>query len=157
MVALVDDEDYERFGHLKWYAAKNYSGYTWYAQRIVGPRGARKTIQLHRQIMGCPEGEVDHKNGDGLDCRRDNMRLATTSGNRRNVPRRKTSSSPYKGVSFQAGKWRARISVGPRGAAQKISLGMFNSPEDAAAAYDAMAKKLSGEFAWINLPADTAQ
>lgn len=153
-VALVDDEDYERVtGAGKWYAAKNSNGKGWYAQRVSGPK-PRKTIQLHRFLLNEPIQEVDHRNGDGLDCRRRNLRIAGIVGNRQNRGKRSTNTSGFKGVFFQAGKWRARLGLGPRGSVTRLSLGMFDTREGAARAYDAAAREHHGEFAHLNFPGE---
>lgn len=143
-VALVDAEDYERVSSLRWHAKKK--GKTWYAMRSV-PKGSRyengepkyKACYMHRLIMGAPEGiEVDHENGDGLDNRRSNLRLATKSQNQQNQPLlHGANTSGYRGVSKHSlcTKWRAEIKCGL-----------------AARAYDSKARELFGEYARLNFP-----
>jgi hypothetical protein len=100
--------------------------------------------------MNAPPGIlVDHRNNDGLDNRRDNLRLATFSQNNINCRRNKSkSSSRFVGVTFDKRKkqWRVRISVSRK----RIFLGYFDSEIDAAKAYDQAAKKYYGEFARLN-------
>ena len=94
-----------------------------------------------------PEKEIDHKNGDKLDNRWRNLREAEVCENRRNSRVHKDSVSGHKGVSLNStsGKWRARIWV----EGQEVSLGAFETPEQAAEAYASAAKRHFGEFARI--------
>lgn len=95
-------------------------------------------------------GEVDHKNRNPLDNRRCNLRPATKSNNQRNVVSKR--SGKFKGVFKFALKhkikWRARICHNGK----QISLGLFDSQELAAQAYDSKAKEWHGEFARLNFP-----
>lgn len=146
--ALVDDGDFNWLNQWKWTAKEGV--HTWYAYRSVWR--PRINIQLHRFIMNAPAGiDVDHKNLDGLDNQRHNLRLATDLQNNTNRIKRGGCSSRFKGVYYFAkrGKWIAQIrnTKGPR------HLGCFVEEEDAARAYDAMAIELFGEFAVLNFPA----
>src|ERR1700733_15352358 len=110
-VALVDDADFERVNRLKWTATechrKDGSVKKVYAYRMVG----RKTVFLHRFLLGLPPGrkpQVDHHDGDGLNCQRQNLRVASNAENSRN--RGKTTfkkSSRFKGVHWHSDceKW----------------------------------------------------
>lgn len=145
MVAIVDDEDYEPLSAYRWHAKTSGSNPSKdYACRSTGgPRGPR--ILMHRAIIGAPVGmDVDHINGDSLDNRRANLRLATRSQNLQNRPRQRNNSSGYKGVSrYRTGQWMACITVD---GARKY-LGYHPTPELAHAAYCAAAAELHGEFA----------
>ncbi len=104
------------------------------------------TVYLHRFIAGEPEGlHVDHRDGDGLNCRRDNLRPCTASQNNCNRRRGIRNTSGFKGASWNAsvGKWLARITV--RG--KRHNLGHFDTPEEAHAAYVKGAAMHHGEFA----------
>lgn len=143
LVALIDDEDYERVSAYKWGTLKAPN--TFYAIRI----DTRKMIYLHRFIMDASRGvEVDHENGNGLDCRRSNMRLATHGQNQHNQRLAVHNASGYKGVSWDKvnRKWCAKIQVDGR----TINLGRFVNIEDAANAYDRAAIKYHDEFARTN-------
>ncbi len=87
--------------------------------------------------------ERGENDGDGLNCRRSNMRLATHGQNAVNSAGR--GVSPFKGVSFhlQRGKWRARITKD----GFERHIGLFDSEQEASAAYMAEASKLHGDFA----------
>lgn len=95
--------------------------------------------------------EVDHKNGDRLDARRENLRLSDKVGNAANRGKQKGEySSKYKGVSFNKQKeyWAAYITV----QGKKISLGTtYESEINAAIAYNAAAIGHFGEFAQLNI------
>lgn len=141
-IALIDTADEERVNSRVWTAS--WSGWRWYA---VSRRGG-KTIHLHRFIMNAPEGvQIDHENLDGLDCRRENLRVATQSQNNANRAKKtKAASSRFKGVDAHHGKWRARIK---KDGVQSY-LGHFSTPEAAAAAYNVRAAELFGAFARLN-------
>lgn len=146
--AIVDDEDYEWLNKYKWQADK--IGNTYYAVRVVSQRGDRQKIYMHRCIMGAIRGqEIDHRNGNGLDNKKNNLRFCTRKQNLQNQ-KPHNGSSKYKGVSWfkweAGGKWRAKIQINYK----TIHLGLFNDETDAAKAYDEKAKEIFGEFARPN-------
>jgi hypothetical protein len=148
-VALVDDEDFERFGHLKWCVAIGMNGHVQHAKRRIS-KVPNVCVTLHREIMqAAPHEVVDHKNGNPLDCRRENLRRTTQHRNTQNKGlHHNKQTSKYKGVSkTQQGNYRARIYAG-----HEIWLGRFDNEEDAARAYDEAARKHFGEFAALNFP-----
>ncbi len=110
-----------------------------------------RTIYLHRLVMAAPEGvEVDHVNGNPLDNRRANLRLATRSQNAANRPSYR-GSSRFKGVcraNTQSPRWRAWILF----EGKSRYLGSYHSEDEAARAYDAAAYEQWGEFAHLNFP-----
>jgi hypothetical protein len=151
LAALVDDAD-----------AAAAEGYSWhlytsggsgsrkinYARAYV--RGSGKAGQLYVTLHGLLAGcQIDHVNGDGLDCRRVNMRPATPGQNSHNTRPHTGSSSRFKGVALQGGRWRAQITT----AGQRHYLGFFDDEETAARAYDAAALAQRGPHAWLNFPA----
>jgi len=104
-------------------------------------------LYLHRMVADANKGViVDHKNGDKLDARRENLRVATKSQNAANVGRLSTNRTGLKGVSKQANRFRAFVHKGGK----TIYLGSFDTKEEAACKYDREAKKLFGEFAKTN-------
>jgi hypothetical protein len=150
-VAIVDDEDYEELNKYKWHADDSTG--LWYAKRNVGIEGKRTTIKMHRQLMGFPEGkEIDHINHDGLDNRRENLRVCTHGQNQRNHLRRKDNTSGLIGVSWHtiAKKWRAYIQKDKT----LIHIGYFNDKTEAGHAFDNKAIELFGEFAALNFPGE---
>lgn len=153
-VALVDNADFEHFNQWKWQARKKPNN-KWYAVRSEGyPKQKQKTVFMHREILNAPEGmEPDHINGDGLDNRRENLRISTHTQNIWNSRKRRDNSSGYKGVTRYNKKgvkkrWVARIQYDKR----RIYLGSYERRESAARAYDAAAKRLYGKFANLNFP-----
>ncbi|TQI72859.1 AP2 domain-containing protein [Bosea sp. AK1] len=144
--AVIDAADVPIVEGYNWHAVLNRNVY--YA-RACGARGAasgRRMVPLHRLLLRPPEGVfVDHKDGNGLNCRRANMRLATASENTHNQRRSRHNTSGRKGVSWDSGhnKWSALITIGRR----RIKLGFFADIELAAAAYAEAARKYHGEFA----------
>lgn len=154
-VALVDDQDYEWLNAFKWEAYENPFGKQtrWYAiRRIYTPRPRFATTErMHRLILQPPWYlGVDHKNGNGLDNRRENLRIATDSQNQWNSRKGPGTSSRYKGVSWnkQRKRWAARIWV--NGIYQH--LGYYEDEAVAALEYDRVAREFRGEFARLNFP-----
>jgi hypothetical protein len=148
-VAFVDDEDYELVSPYKW--STLVTGNKIYARRSEGPRRNQRQILMHKAILKSSQGElIDHKDGDGLNNCRDNLRTADRSLNAANSCRSSANTSGYKGVSVSQSKrrWRAYIRVNN----VCISLGHFDLIEEAAKAYDAAARKYFGEFAKTNFP-----
>lgn len=146
-VALVDDEDYERVNQFRWRATKEFN--TLYAVRVIKVNGRRTTLRMHRFILCLTDRkmQIDHRNGDGLNNQRSNLRSATNQENGRNrVGVNKTSQ--FKGVCFdkERNKFLATIKVNYK----SIHIGRFPSEIDAARAYDIRAKELFGEFARPN-------
>ena len=139
--AKVDPEDAERvLAMAPWQCTK-----TGYAIKILW----KSRTLLHRFLMDAPDDmQVDHINGDKLDCRKANLRLATDLQNRHNTPPHRDCVSGFKGVSFNGKRWRARIYA----QGKQRALGYFDTLEEAARVYDAAAKELYGEFAWLNFP-----
>ncbi len=148
--ALVDNEDFEWLSQWKWQAQKGR--YTYYAaRRIPIQSGEQRAVWIHRQILGLKFGdgiESDHRNNNGLDNRKANLRPCTPRQNQWNRLPRKNVSSKYKGVGWHKDtqKWQAHITYN----SEFIWLGLFSNETEAAKAYDVKAKKLFGEFARTN-------
>jgi hypothetical protein len=146
--AIVDDEDYDYLMQWKWYADKGVS--TFYAKRnIRNEDGKRAGVKMHRVILGVTSQKtlVDHINHDGLDCRKSNMRICSSSGNNKNRSI-VWGKSKYKGVCWHVNqkKFNAKINVDGRG----YHLGCFSSEIEAATAYNEAALQYHGEFACLN-------
>ena len=154
MVALVDDEDYEALAGRRWFGQPSKNGRTAYAVTKVGHgRKGIRSVYMHQLVLGVGETgmEIDHKNGNGLDNRRANLRWATKVQQRANQAVRKDSQSGFKGVNLLRGKyWAAHIRENGR----QRHLGYFPTAEAAARAYDAQAREVFGEFARLNFPDD---
>jgi hypothetical protein len=149
-IAIIDSVDADLALH-KWFAASDCK--TYYAKRAKRINGKQIAERLHRVVLErmlnrpLEKGEiVDHINRNGLDNRRDNLRLASRADNTRNVSVRTDSTSQYKGVRRNWKKWKACIKYN----GQDIYLGSFADILDAARAYNEAAIKYYGEFAYLN-------
>jgi len=145
--AIVDDEDYDELNKYKW--CTDCTNGIWYAVRAKGKYPRRKQIKMHREIMNAPSDKcVDHINHDGLDNRRNNLRVCTHSENLRNCRMHKNNKSGLIGVSWDKinKKWVAHISKNNK----EIHIGNFDNKEDAGIAVDKKAKELFGEIVTIN-------
>jgi len=137
--AVVDAEDYLRLSEG---TDRNF-----YAVRKAGG----KSIKMHRQIMNAPDHlVVDHIDHNGLNNRKENLRICTFAENCRNLRASRHKSSKYKGVHWHKRnhKWAAQITCDHK----THHLGYFGDEIDAAMAYDRAARKYHGEFAQPNFP-----
>ena len=145
-LAIVDDEDYVWLSQFNWHAVGNYA-----VRRVrLNPpiNGLRQGVQfMHRVIMEAPHGVlIDHRNRNPLDNRRCNLRFATVSQNLMNMRKADAKRSRYKGVAYGKEGWQSQIMKD----GQSRWLGYFASEIEAARAYDAAARELFGEFAFLN-------
>lgn len=147
--AIVDECDSD-IAQSDWFVQKNSKAE--YAFRSAYNGEKRTTLYLHRAIMSKIVGrklenseDVDHINGDGLDNRRCNLRIATRSQNMMNMRLPSNNTSGFKGVSWskKAHKFKAYIQL----QGKSYHLGYFNDPADAHAAYCEAAKLHFGEYA----------
>lgn len=152
MVAIVDDEDFDLLLQWKWHALKlvRPSGRVdWYAVRGKWRNGKRHQVMMHRLIMEVPVGlEVDHCDGDGLNNRRENLRICTHKQNMGNRGPVAGCSSRFRGVSWS--KWHARWQARIRSDGKLRVIGYFDSEEDAAHAFNLAATEEWGDFAQLN-------
>jgi hypothetical protein len=152
--AVVDDTDWPVVSAHKW--AVLYSGRNTYAQSTT-----HKGVLMHRLVAGLAPSDgkrVDHRDHNGLNNCRSNLRVATQSQNIANGRKRAGTQTPYKGVSTAGLKFRAEIRQRVNGKMQRHYLGLFPTAELAALAYDRAAIELYGEFACLNFsPTPAAQ
>lgn len=135
LVVMVDDDDYEKLIAYKWSFNNGYAN-------------SSRVGMMHRVIMGNPNGQVDHINGNRADNRRCNLRLATQKENSQNKTKF-WGKSKYKGVLWdnKSECWQSRIfSQG-----KSIFLGNFRNEQNAAQAYNEAALKYFGEFSALNV------
>lgn len=142
VTAIVDAEDYDRLMEHSWWAHSTKGKF--YAKTEI----ARRVVLMHRFILGFPDSLIDHIDGNALDNRRDNLRLADHRQNGWNSAIKGNNTSGFKGVNLHraSGLWRARIRVG----GEHMNLGYFKHPEQAAEAYRVAAQEHHGEFARVS-------
>ena len=143
--AKVDDDVFDTLNQLKWH----FDGY--YARRNLYADSRQIHILMHRLIAGAKEGElVDHRNGDPLDNRKENLRICNRSNNAMNM-RKHRGASIYKGVSKHENSWRTQIWHNN----EKVFGATFPNERWAAYAYDLNASALFGEYARLNFSTET--
>lgn len=144
---MVSDADFEWLIQWRWYAVrvKNLNGEQWCAVRSKQNR----LLYMHREIAarsGLPRSRrYDHRDRDGLNNQRANIRPCTNSQNMANTAKRSGATSQFKGVHWRrdCSKWQAQIRVRYR----LIHLGYFGDEYAAHHAYTAAAQKHFGPFA----------
>jgi hypothetical protein len=137
--AVIDHADIDFIAGYRWVSLVNYRNGHAYAVRYE--KG--KCFLMHRELMSPPpDKQIDHVDGDGLNNRRSNMRVATVTQNMANRLADRRNLLGLKGV--QVSKLRYRAAICPAG--KKIHLGSFATPEEASAAYQGAAKVLWGKF-----------
>jgi hypothetical protein len=144
---LIDDEDIEKVKHINWHPQDNRGIIYFVKHTKIG--GKDKILYLHRIIMNDPTGkEVDHRNLNTLDNRKENLRVCTHAENLMNRKKHKDNTSGYKGVDFSKdhNKWRALICINYK----RKHLRYYNTPEETYNAYCEASKKYHGEFGRVS-------
>lgn len=142
-VAVIDAADVPLVEGFNWCAKVGKN--TIYAKRADYTKPKMLTVLMHRVIAETPDGmDTDHADGDGLNNRRANLRVATPSQNNKNQRIRADNTSGFKGVSWfkPHGRWRAQIGVNGK----LRPLGYFITAESAADAYAKASSELHGVF-----------
>ena len=148
--ALIDDADFDAVSARKWHAMtdRKRPG-KWYAATGIHRSSSTRRIYLHRFLMQPPAGlDVDHRDGDGLNNVRSNLRVSTRSQNIANS-RGRFNPTGYRGVYKKKTRYFASVKDGKR----TIYLGTFDCPIEAAKVRDVEALRRFGEFAVLNFPA----
>jgi hypothetical protein len=147
LVALIDDEDYDLVSGYKWRAILNGS----YSKTFYAATGNTPNFQLmHTLILPVGPGlEVDHKDRNGLNNTRANLRPATRGQNmaNRSYP---VGVTGFRGVSMKRSRYRATLMVGRK----QVVVGYYECAIEAAVAYDRASLAANGEFASLNFSAD---
>lgn len=145
---IIDNKNYYKVKHLHWSVGKNKNSF--YCFSINRDKNKKRITSIHRLILGETNrsNHIDHINNDGLDNRERNLRQCSYSENNRNRNKHNRNTSGYKGVSYSKThkKYNAQICVDSK----RISLGYFNSKNEAAREYNKAATKYFGEFAKLN-------
>lgn len=137
-IVQVDQEDMQLLRQSGWYV--NKAGY------VVREESGRKVVRLHRIILGAADGQiVDHINGDKLDNRKQNLRIADKSTNGMNRGAQSNSKTGVKGVSWSKQKNKFRITCNVMG--KQYHLGYAKTIEEAKSKYAERIEKYHGGFA----------
>lgn len=148
--ALVDDEDYQRVSRFKWRLLVMHGNeYAHCHSPMVNWK--RVTLMMHRVIMNARKGqEIDHRDNNGLNNQKSNLRFCTRSQNMANRRIDRDNKTGFKGVRFIGRQpfnpWRAQIGVGGK----LVDLGSHPTAQEAAEAYNRAALEYFGEYAKLN-------
>ena len=161
-VAVVDAEDYGWLSNYSWYAKWNPHTKSFYAVAAINKtvdfelengtiitRRVQAIVSMHRAVLkiGSERIHVDHEDHDTLNNRKYNLRRAGQHEQKRNSRVYKSNTSGFKGVHQRPnGTYQARINMDGK----RVSLGHYDTPEEAAKVYDAKAVEVYGEFALTN-------
>lgn len=118
-----------------------------YAVRFSREGGLFHAIFMHRVVLGISSGIADHINGDGLDNRRANLRVATRSQNCANQRKRRASAVGLKGVTVSKNRKNRRFQAQIRHDGSNHHLGYFATAQEAHRAYCHAAEQAFGPFA----------
>ena len=146
---FVDDADYDELMKIHWYVWKKSTANTMYARAYFKIGKIKKMKYMHQFLMESQgKFKVDHKDRNGLNNQRSNLREATGQENIMNVQpqNRKNKTSKYKGVNLHRNRWRARIRVNGK----LICLGEYKSEIRAGWEYDEGVAKYFKEFGYLN-------
>lgn len=144
--AVIDAADVPLVDGFNWCA--QVQSHTVYAIRRDCSGPTPSTVRMHRAIISEIDGlEVDHRDGNGLNNRRNNLRESTKAQNQQNSRIRRNNTSGFKGVCWDkaSGKWMASIKANGK----RRTLGRFTTPDVAHAAYVMASRALHGEFGRI--------
>jgi hypothetical protein len=137
----IDDEDFENMSKYKWQILK--TKHCTYAKRHHN----NSTVYMHIEIMKPNNGmQVDHKDGNGLNNQRSNLRICTQKQNKQNRSRQVNQINKYIGVSKIKNKWQARYWNNGK----TIVIGRFDTEIEAATARNEEILKIRKEFAKLN-------
>ena len=140
--ATVDAEDAQNVAAYSWHINNGYAR----ARTVKGG----PYVYMHRLVLGQPDSVVDHRNGNGLDNRKANLRACLQAENTLNAHAHRGKTSRYKGVSWDGRRsgWRVEITINKK----TRYVGKFTDEVVAALAYDNSARELFGKFARLNFP-----
>jgi hypothetical protein len=153
LIATIDAADAAPVAPFRWYCSVSGSGKTFYAAARIRADGKQTTLYMHRLITGCQRGDgkdVDHKDGNGLNNRKNNLRVCTRQQNQCN--RDSTNPTGFRGVALMKGGRVKPWVAGLKYRGRRLVFGYYATAEEAARAYDDAAKRLNGEFARLNFP-----
>lgn len=147
LFAIVNGVDYPRVSEKKWRPLRGNDKFYAVTNKWDGKKNTH--IFLHKVVLETQK-PVDHIDLNPLNNLRHNLRECTVTENNWNRTKYSVNgaipSSPYKGVFLSAGRWRATIAHNRK----RLSLGSFDTPEEAARAWNAKCLELRGEFARLN-------
>jgi len=149
LIALVDEDDYPLLSMIKWHASKDHN--TYYAR---GKDNKGNPVSMHRMIMvvSDPSILIDHKDGNGLNNQKSNLRTCDHGENLRNSRKQKNCTSIFKGVYYEADRKKWKVSIKTQH--KSHTFGRFETEIEAAIKYNEVIESLVGEFGRPNVIPD---
>ena len=149
LLAVIDDEDYDKCIKHNWYLVKKKHG----KHISISTTINRKLLGLSIFLLGSKEGyHIDHKDRDGLNNQKSNLRHITQKDNNRNIGIKGNNTSGYIGVSWHKKSQRYQVQIYHN--KKRVYLGTYNSKEEGAKIYDSAIKYHYKEFGVLNFPDD---
>ena len=146
--ALVDKEDIELLSQYNWSIRNHPKKDLKYARHVYKENGKQKTLYMHQLLMGTKGTDlfVDHINHNGLDNRKENLRVCSNEDNLKNQRKKRNSRCKWKGLTVRNRNGRTYYEVKVEGK----YVGSSECQDTAAMIYNMAAIDKYGEFASLN-------
>ena len=149
--AKIDAEDFDRVSQYKWRVIERKTTHKKTVVTSIRTKNGVRQLSLGRFLMNPPDGKMVYprRYQNGFDFRKGNLIVCTMKERQQMLPKRKhPTSSNYKGVTYDKVKksWRSSLQTDKK----NLTIGLFDSEDAAARAYNRAAREAFGEFAYQN-------